>query len=322
MRKFIGLAVVAAFLWVAAAPTEAVQMIPGENAAKLTDVTSIFVDTTNDGVYNPTPLPQVASFAAFDATALIGGELRAIFRITGLYDNWQKAGSPYYEDGDPGQLAGLLYDLNIVDVKQLGGAGEDFTLYLAGGGRYTSQSATAGAGGRLDIWYSASETYDEYGNHDGTNSNDWVQGTDPGNDSYPGASVGSLWLRGEFVPRATLTPGNAFIGGLTYVYSVTVNVTDRKGKGSGYADVVVNNTGVPIQDNIDFQDGVSPLPGGDVSVTSNLTFINSTATWGDWQASSEDPVLVFALPEPASMSLLLVGLVGSAGAYWRRRRAA
>jgi hypothetical protein len=313
MRKFIGLAVMAAFVWVAAAPAEAVVIAKGEDAAKLTDVSSFFVDTDADGVAD-TPLAQVPGpgLGGLNANNLVGSELRGIFRITGLYDNWEKSGDPYYEDSDPGELTGLLYDLVVVDVVQ-SAPGASFELYLAGGGRYAAGSGVANAGGRLDVWFDDPEDYAI-----GV-ANNWTEGTDPGNDSYPGASDGSLWLRANFVPYPTLTPNT----NVPFVYFVSISSSSRTGQGRGYADVVVNNTGTPIAGNVDFEDGVSPVNGGDLSVLTNLTLnaVGST-TWSDWQTRSEDPVLFLGIPEPASMSLLLVGLFGGAGAYWKRRRAA
>jgi hypothetical protein len=318
MRKFIGLLVAAAFLWVAAAPAQAVALHPGENYAKLIDYTSFYVGGA------PMPIPTnpngTVNWSLFSPAGLVGAELRAIFKVTDLSNEWNPAAPAYWTEvaTDGSALTGLMYDL-IVHTVTVTATG--FEAYLVPGAGSKDAGTVAGAGGQLDVWV---DTTPDFSQAAGPGA--WL--TDGTNDDYPtasdidgggGADAGvSQWLRADFVPEGII-PGS---GGVPFVYLVTVSFNTLRGQGNGFADVFVNNTGLPIAGSVDFPDALSPVNGGDLSILTNLTLAGTTTVFSGWQVQSNDPVEFYALPEPASMSLLLVGLFGGAGAYWRRRRAA
>lgn len=320
MRKFIGLAVVIAFLWVSAAPAEAVSLVPGEMLAKNFDYSSFYTDTDNDGIAD-TPLAE-------EALPVVGDELRAIFEVTGIWNNFTGLGLAYWVPGPGDELTGLFYDLKVSAVNvAVGVAVIDFVP----GGRYATASAVPGSGGRIDLWRDT--TAPDY-NHLGTGGGptDWLVGPVAGHahDDYPTASDvsdlihtvdagASLFLQGNWVPMGLVaTPA--------VVYQLTLNLGTGHGSGLGFWDVIVNNAGVPIADDFWSMPGGTPYigtPGSGSDVYLQTTVdLGIVGEFGGWQVKSQDPVQLFALPEPATMSLLLVGLVGGAGAYLRRRRAA
>ncbi len=324
MRKFIGLAVVIAFLWVSAAPAEAVSLQQGENKVKNIDYSSYYVCGTNISA----PDSEVVNPSPGDTPDLVGLELRAVFEVTGIWNNFTGAGDPYWTPGASGEeLTGLFYDLEVHTVSGTWGGG--LIIDLKPQLRYDTESDVLGAGGRVDLWQDTSPNY----THTGTGGGpaDWRVGIagHEDHDDFPTASDvidtagaadpgASLFLRGNWVPlfwTVEATP-------VGIVYRVNMNAlipgVPITGTGFGYWDVVVNNTGLPIADDY----WGLPGSGRDIKLLTNLTIPTSVGQYDDWQARSEDPVEFFALPEPATMSLLLVGLVGGAGAYLRRRRAA
>jgi hypothetical protein len=327
MRKFIGLLAVAVLVWVAAAPAEAVTLQEGENYAKLVDYSSFFNPATN----TPGGIPD--DWDDLDPTTLVGAELRAIFYVTGIANDWSPFAPEYWTNTatDGTSVTGLLYDLVVAKVTV--DADGSFKLELTAGGRYTSEAETAGAGGRIDMWVDTSPNFDHTGGP--TLWSPSIAGHDD-HDDYPTVSDvinttgtvdpgASLWLRAEFVPTAMidLTDDGPSADDVPLIYTVTMDSSDWTGKGKGFAEVTINNTNLMIAGDVDFPDALSPVTGGDLSVVTNLTLAGSPTVFSGWQVQSNDPVEFYGyVPEPASMSLLVVGLVGSAGAYWRRRRAA
>lgn len=314
MRKFIGFAVVIAFLWVAAAPAQAINLQPGENYAKLVDYSSFYNGNT--------PIGVPGSWSTFDPTTLIGAELRAIFKITDMSNQWNPAAPAYWTEvaTDGSALTGLVYDLAVAEVSTFPGGFVLLLTPMAGSG---DPAAVPGSGGQLDVWSDATPDFDNtlgpglwndsLAGHDGHDDYPTASDIDAGGALDPGVS---LWLRADFVPIGLLSDGVT-----PFVFAITMQ-TSGTGIGTAFADVTVNNTGLPISGSVDFPDPLSPVNGGDLRIIYNLTLAGNQTVFSGWQVQSNDPIEFFALPEPASMSLLLVGLFGGAGAYWRRRRAA
>lgn len=335
MRKFIGLAVVIAFLWVSAAPVEALTLPVGPLEVDYNDWSGFFAGFPGvhmgGGVVGPY-LP-----AADDE--LRGIQQAATIRLltTGQFVEAQNGEA----------LDGLFYDLKVDPNNVIYTPGVSLVAGLVPAGRYaTAVSALGTAGGRLDMWLDTSPEglpTDSTGNvntfqdpinpalRDGPTH--WVATAGPGagagtgvHDDFPGVSDlgdpgASPWLIGRWVPmplgpipNTGLT--NPFAGA---VYVVTVDLIGGLGTAFGFVDVLVNNTGLPIQDDTFF------FPGADIYVKAGLVFpalTDGQRTTDGWDSLSDDPVQYTTLPEPATMSLLLVGLVGGAGAYLKRRRVA
>jgi hypothetical protein len=355
MRKFIGLAMVVAFMGVAAGPALALHALPADDLEiDFNDWSSFF----HNGVAIGGNVPGAA-------VPEEGDELRALYRAGQIHG--LETGEVISAADEGEELTGLLYDLVVgvtpVDIPVLGlDAGDPMISVAAGvariglvpGPRY-SDSTIPGSGGRIDVWLDTTLTGSQplgtnspgggsvYQDPDGGNDgpSEWVAAggvgnTFPTHDDFPGASDldtdgvspdpgASMWLSAVLVPMPVGIPlsagfTNVFPGA---VYVITVDLINNVGSAFGFADVIYNNTGAQILDDA-FSSGIPGFAGGDISIQSILSFSNAqTRSLNGWDALSDDPILMSTfVPEPASMSLLLVGLVGSAGAWYRRRRAA
>ncbi len=336
MRKFIGLAVVIAFLWVSAAPAEALTLPVGPLEVDYNDWSGFYIDTTGDGVADTHMGGGIAGPYLPGADAELRGiQQAATIRLltTGAFVEAQTAAEA---------LDGMFYDL-VVGAGAIYTPGVSLVAGLVPGGRYATTAFALGtAGGRFDMWLDTSPEglpTDSSGNvntfqdpinpalRDGPAH--WVVGPGgawPNHDDFPGVSDlgdagASPWLIGQWVPMPVgPIPGtavsNPFAGA---VYVVSVDLITGLGTAFGFVDVLVNNTGLPIQNDTFW------FPGADIYVKAGLGFpalTDGQRTTDGWDTLSDDPVQYTTLPEPATMSLLLVGLVGGAGAYLRRRRAA
>jgi hypothetical protein len=272
MRKFIGLFVVVALLWVAAAPAQAVTVQEGENYLKLTDYSSFYEPDEADGTPNPVPLPPTVNgkldWSSFDPTDLIGAELRAIFRIDTIHLVWTDPGTAYWTDvaTDGSELTGLFSDLVVGAVLVTTSGFEAWLVPVAGS---KDDATVAGGGGQIDVW---NDTTPDFTNAAGPGA--WDTTTHAGHDDFPTASDldagglldagASLWLAADFVPQGVIPAGlTAYLGGVVrgvtpHVYFLDMSFTTLRGQASGFADVFVNNTGIIIAESVDFPDGISP----------------------------------------------------------------
>lgn len=299
MRTFIGFVVVLAFLWVAAAPAGALDLPVGsEIKGKVNDVSGLFRDGDGDGSYETSVSFPNAGTSVLTPPGAVGDELRAAFVVNQLFVLGEL--DSFFTSSASERLCGIIYGLEVIGIS-----GQ--TIGFGLGSRYTQAY--------IDIYRDTDAGVENFSAGPGG----WVEGDPAGPDTYGELTNGELWLRAAFVPLGTpLIAGSLYQLTLDVGFNV-VPILTGTGNGFGYADVLVNNTGVPLDEGL-FNAQNGGIANSDMSLQINIDWRNKP--YNGWEVSSEDPILFGTIPEPASMSLLLVGLVGGAGAYWRRRRAA
>jgi hypothetical protein len=302
MRK-IGLLVFVAALaaLMAFSPSaSALSLFPGPVTIHLQDATSLWTpDPAGGGALIPRLPNWAAPTAGYAPDGIaVGDESRSVFFV----DSFEFLSGPDVTIPD-GELTGLVYDLTVSGWVQVG------TTFLISftGGRVafyldTSREGTdeehvinpTGAGNAPLEWVE-----DEFGaGMDGfTNVNsDGAGNPDPGS---------SLWLLGDFLPQD--------LAGTTLTYTINV-ATGLGSSGGGFVDLI-GGSELPM-----FKQGIGTTPLGALY---DLTFAYTTAqhpeqfyynhTYADdgfWQTSSSDPVRAEVVPEPATLSLLGLGVLG------------
>jgi hypothetical protein len=217
-------------------------------------------------------------------------------------------------------------------------------------------------GGALpaSITSSTKTLFNPTGNEDGPWQ--WVEGGGPGGeDAYPGVNIDesgvgadagiSLWLQGQMLPQTFTLSSGTSITALKYEYlnfetdndagagrlvGMDIEITGGSAAGFFDEDAMVGDSGVadltfegnlyfPVDENFD---GVPDI----------TTYEDSLPDYGNWQVSSEDPAKAkissadwqadirdassLYTPEPATLSLLGIGLVSLAAGGYRRRKGA
>jgi hypothetical protein len=167
-------------------------------------------------------------------------------------------------------------------------------------------STTAGSvGGFFELWYNTSD-------YDATLGPLVAAGKDLNAGLYPGISGGTLLLSGVFAPGAVLAGPNIFS------YLTGYNNGTFGGNGQGFLDL----TGGAWFDYFNTS-ALNNANGGtnDLFLTNTFDDVNGAASSLGWTVKSVGQVTGFAVPEPTSVSLVALALLG-AGVASRRRKAA
>jgi hypothetical protein len=284
----------------------------------------------------------------------LGDELRVVYNI----DSWFPPAQEFMGDSF-GHLTGLLYNLTLAyqDVSTVGTI-TTFDLYFTGGIRNPVASLIpghnpAGSGGVLELWLDTTpENGATTGNSmvredgealfdpagDGLAPFYWDEASGPGplghavaTDGYPTvnnipgwADDSTLWLQGMLAPLFSLDDGTPIVWvehiitnsasptSILYNYgTVSTALMTLTGYGSAFQQFVLDRYG----------------PGWDVVLSANLRlpenpqYVGTPQDEGNWAVSSWDPASgAIIIPEPATMTLLGLSLVGLGGAFFRRRR--
>lgn len=340
MKKLVVVLGVFALVALAAAPASAISLTMGEKEANFADHSNLYGPdgSSENSDFNGSMMdPRPFGFGV----PSIGDENRSIFRVNNIIDI--NSGDYEFTAADSSELTGLFYNLELIAVTPL--AGGALQLDFGASSRNPLPGAPAGFGGVLEIYEDTTKDFTSdpngIGRFDSTLPNAgplpieiptngapwaWVEGTGGARDSFVGSTDGSLWLSAVFVDFVTAgivghAPGT--------VLSETIDLTTGVGSGSAYAYIMGGSFAPQMQTGL-FGPYMDVSLGFDVFTPKTsidgqgLPFLEDVSGYdgrGWWQVDSQDPAgFGVVVPEPASISLIVMGLAGLGLRRIRRRK--
>jgi hypothetical protein len=291
---------------------------PGDEQRNIFLVTSIFNEggTSVFDLSSPTELTGMLYDLEVLAVTLVGTNLTIDFG-----DPVARNPLPGDVDGDIAGLPGGFSFGGVLEVYE--DATKDYTTDPGGVGRYDAKLPAA-----PPVCQDA-----------GSGPSFWQEGQGLAiRDQFPNVSDGALWLSAALLDLnymvsigQVVSPAIPFAAGT--LLRENIDLSTGAGSGFAYANVfggsfapmIVRGLGGGLADLSLLFDLNTPIldfgPDGIPGTADDL--LKDTLVYqglGQWQLDSEDPVVFATIPEPASMSLLGLGLIGLIGAGWKKRR--
>lgn len=341
MRKGLLAIALVVILVAAAAPVRATLLRAGPLEAHFTNGAALYVFDSQSQSWIPRAPqdvqlpgdPVVPPWA--DTVPQIGDENRSVFDVNQFLQN----GVPYHSFTS-GTLTGMMYDLEVVAMNvSVDPITHDavFDYYYSGLGRnpvHPDADTPVGSGGVMQLWYdptaeSATDNLVLFDpNSDGLAPLAWVEGGAGVPDSYPTVNDpadtdASLWLECIFAPITWADLDGDGVPETPIVMQETLRVGQSGAAQSGsIAQAFLNIVGgseAYMFDRDVYGPGLDLAMGANLQLPFNPAYTGTPQDIGNWAVRSWDPVQGNVIPEPATLTLLGLGVLGL-GARIRRNK--